>query len=93
MHSKLASESSLSLENRKHGKTGKGDRRDFILEWEYVPSVPDFSRYDWAVVDARVKNKPCPVGLDPGVVQERHHALNWLIGYMDQEWDDVATDT
>ncbi|MFN5229343.1 MAG: DUF4272 domain-containing protein [Planctomycetota bacterium] len=23
----------------------------------------------------------------------RHYALNWLIRYMDQEWDDVSTDT
>ena len=50
-------------------------------------------RYDWAVVDARIRGKPAPSGLDPGVVQERHYALNWLIGYMDQEWDDVSTDT
>jgi hypothetical protein len=50
-------------------------------------------RYHWAVVDARIKNKPSPAGLEPGVVQERHHALNWLIGYMDQDWDEVSTDT
>ena len=50
-------------------------------------------RYDWAVVDARVNGKSAPSGLDPGVVQERHQALNWLIGYMDQHWDDVSTDT
>jgi Domain of unknown function (DUF4272) len=50
-------------------------------------------RYNWAVVDARVNGDPAPSGLDPGVVQERHHALNWLIGYMEQEWDDVSTDT
>ena len=50
-------------------------------------------RYDWAVVDARVNDKPSPAGLEPGVVQERHYALNWLIGYMDQDWDDVSTDT
>jgi len=50
-------------------------------------------RYDWAVVDARVNDTPSPAGLEPGVVQERHYALNWLIGYMDQDWDDVSTDT
>jgi uncharacterized protein DUF4272 len=31
--------------------------------------------------------------LDSGVVYERHYALNWLIGYMGREWDDVTTDT
>lgn len=50
-------------------------------------------RLDWAVVDARLRNLPAPAGLDAGVVVERHHALNWLIGYMGQEWDDITTDT
>lgn len=50
-------------------------------------------RYDWAVVEARRHNRPMPAGLDPDVVVERHHALNWLIGYADQEWDDISTDT
>jgi hypothetical protein len=50
-------------------------------------------RYDWVVVDARVNHKPSPAGLERGVVQERHHALNWLIGCMDQDWDNVSTDT
>ena len=50
-------------------------------------------RYDWAVVDARIKGENPTWNLHPGVVYERHYALNWLIGYMDQEWDDVTTDT
>jgi hypothetical protein len=50
-------------------------------------------RYDWAAVNARLKNQPAPAKLEAGVVQEWHYVLNWLIGYMDQEWDDVSTDT
>jgi hypothetical protein len=50
-------------------------------------------RYHWAVVDARLKGQPAPAGLEPDVIMERHYALNWLIGYMDQEWDDISTDT
>lgn len=50
-------------------------------------------RYHWAVVDARLNGRTPPAGLEPGVTQERHHALNWLIGYMDQDWDDISTDT
>ncbi|MCA9195750.1 MAG: DUF4272 domain-containing protein [Planctomycetales bacterium] len=50
-------------------------------------------RYHWAVVDARINKRASPASLDDGVVMERHHALNWLMGYMDQEWDDVSTDT
>src|SRR5262245_56775184 len=50
-------------------------------------------RYHWATTDARINRQPAPAGLEPGVVQERHHVLNWLVGYSDQEWDDVKTDT
>jgi len=50
-------------------------------------------RYHWAVVSARMKGQPPPTELDGGVVQERHYALNWLIRYMDSEWDDISTDT
>src|SRR5262245_31531505 len=31
--------------------------------------------------------------LDPGVVLERHHALNWLVQHGGAEWDDVRTPT
>ena len=50
-------------------------------------------RLHWVVVDARLKRMPMPDGLEPGVIYERHYALNWLITYMDQAWDDVSTDT
>jgi hypothetical protein len=50
-------------------------------------------RYHWATTDARINGREPPAGLDPSVVYERHYALNWLIGYMDQEWDEVTTDT
>ena len=50
-------------------------------------------RYHWAVRQAGLDGNPPPAGLDPGVVMERHHALNWLIGYFDADWDDVTTDT
>ena len=50
-------------------------------------------RYHWAVVESRVKKREAPGKLDGGVVQERHYVLNWLIGYMGQEWDEISTDT
>lgn len=50
-------------------------------------------RYHWAVRNARLKGQQAPAALDPGVIQERHHALNWLIGYDEQDWDHVSTDT
>lgn len=50
-------------------------------------------RLNWACVSARVKGEQAPSGLNSSVVVERHHALNWLINYMNQNWDDVSTDT
>lgn len=50
-------------------------------------------RYHWAVTNARIKGEEAPAQLDGGVVMERHYALNWIIGYMDQAWDDISTDT
>ncbi len=47
----------------------------------------------WSVRDAQINDRPVPDGLNPGVVYERHYALNWLTGYEGSEWDDVATDT
>lgn len=27
------------------------------------------------------------------ILQERHYAINWIIGYCNQEWDEITTDT
>lgn len=49
-------------------------------------------RYHWAVRNARIKGQQIPADLEPSVTEERHYALNWLIG-TEQAWDDVTTDT
>jgi hypothetical protein len=59
---------------------------------DIVEQADRIYRYHWAVVEANVSNGKLG-GLDPDVTMERHHALNWLIGYMDADWDDVSTDT
>lgn len=51
-----------------------------------------YYRLNWACVNARVKGQQMTT-VNPGVVYERHYALNWLINYMGQAWDDVSTDT
>ena len=50
-------------------------------------------RYHWAVVESRVNGLNIPSEINPSIVMERHYALNWLIGYMNQAWDDISTDT
>ena len=74
--------------------------RDRFLREARLRSLPDILdeadliyRYSWAADDARVNGMPAPAGLNADVISERHHALNWLIGYLDQAWDDVTNDT
>ena len=50
-------------------------------------------RYHWAVRQADLDGAEAPAGLMPGVVRERHQALNWLIGCCGLRWDDVNTST
>lgn len=50
-------------------------------------------RIDWACVNARVKGEPAHSNIDSGIVLERHQSLNWLINYLEQDWDNVSTDT
>ncbi|MFB9078658.1 DUF4272 domain-containing protein [Flavobacterium procerum] len=51
-----------------------------------------YYRLDWACVDARLNGQEMTT-VHPGVVYERHYALNWLISYSEAEWDDVTCDT
>lgn len=50
-------------------------------------------RLHWATTNARVRRLPPPVDVDPGVVLERHYALNWLVQFENADWDDVTTPT
>jgi len=51
-----------------------------------------YYRLDWAAVELRVEGKHNDA-IDGEIVVERHRALNWLIRYMNQAWDDVTTAT
>lgn len=50
-------------------------------------------RQHWASRQAILKKMPAPANLNDGVLQERHHALNWLVRFEDRDWDDVDTPT
>ncbi len=50
-------------------------------------------RYHWAVVESQINNLEISSDIDSSIVLERHYALNWLIGYMNQSWDNISTDT
>ena len=52
-------------------------------------------RLHWMARQARLDEQEPPAGLHPGVLQERHHALNWLLGFgnLGVAWDDIDTPT
>jgi len=47
----------------------------------------------WEARDAQIHGSPVPAHLDISIIQERHHAINWVIGYNGLPWDEVTTDT
>lgn len=47
----------------------------------------------WKARDAQLHQRSMPPGIDVEIVQERHHAINWISGYGGLPWDDVTTDT
>jgi len=50
-------------------------------------------RLHWIVRQAQVQQQPAPAGLNADVLMERHHALNWLVLFEGNDWDDVDTPT
>jgi hypothetical protein len=63
--------------------------KDEILDW-----ADRLYRMHWAVRDAHQHGREPPAGLNPGVVLEWHHAVNWMTGYGgEDDWDSVGTDT
>jgi hypothetical protein len=78
---------------KENGREGFLKHAKLRSQAEILDAADLIYRCDWAVVDARVNGSEPPEGIDGGVVMERHYALNWLIGYMEQDWDHVSTDT
>ena len=46
-------------------------------------------RYHASIIDADQDQRTIRAGLVADVVYERRHALNWLVRYTDDDWDDV----
>jgi NADPH-dependent 2,4-dienoyl-CoA reductase/sulfur reductase-like enzyme len=50
-------------------------------------------RLHWEARNAQIKGRPAALNVDLEIIQERHHAINWVIGYDALDWDEVTTDT
>jgi hypothetical protein len=59
---------------------------------ELLDQADLYYRLHWAALELRLKARRSEQ-VDEEIVMERHRALNWLIRYMGQAWDDVSTDT
>lgn len=77
----------------------KSHPKEFVLKHTKVRSAEEildqndlYYRLNWACVDARINNREI-TAVNPSICYERQYALNWLITYMDQAWDDVSCDT
>ena len=58
-----------------------------------VDQVDLHLRLHWAAREAGRQHQEPPRGLLDSVLQERRHALNWLVRFEDADWDDVTTPT
>lgn len=47
----------------------------------------------WRLRDAKRRGLDFTESINPDVIQERHYAFNWIMGYCGQTWDEMTTDT
>lgn len=69
-----------------------GSQKEIRTKNEILNMNDLYYRMDWACVDGRINQKQL-AEINCGVVYERHYALNWLINYMEEDWDDISCDT
>lgn len=60
---------------------------------DILDALDQHYRLHWIVRQAQVQQQPAPAGLNADVLMERHHALNWLVRFEGNDWDDVDTPT
>lgn len=78
------------LDDAEHGMpTTRGLR----LTDDILDALDMTFRTHWVIREAELGRRDFPPNVIPGVIQERHHALNWLVRFEQAEWDDVTTPT
>ncbi len=60
---------------------------------ELTDMARDLLDLHWHARDGKLNNRPPRRPVDIEIVQERHHAINWVTGYCSLPWDEVTTDT
>ena len=59
---------------------------------ELIAFADEALNLHWEARDAKI-NERSSDAVDIEIIQERHHAINWIIGYDGLPWDEVTTDT
>ena len=59
---------------------------------EILDQADYYYRLHWAAIELRINGNSSDK-VNEEIIDERHKALNWLIRYMGQNWDDITTDT
>jgi hypothetical protein len=75
-----------------HGRAGLAKNAHLRPLAEILDQADLYYRLDWAAVQMRLKGESSVVA-NGGIIVQRHRALNWLIRYQGQDWDEVTTDT
>lgn len=77
---------------RDAGKSDFVTQAKLRTQAEILDMADLYYRLHWAAIELRINGKKSGQ-IDEGIIRERHRALNWLIRYMGQDWDNVTTDT
>jgi len=60
---------------------------------ELIAAADTILNEHWVARDAAIHNREPSAPVDLEVIQERHHAINWIIGHEGLPWDEATTDT
>lgn len=62
-------------------------------EAELIVMAEKMLSLHWEARDSEIKGRSSSPNVNIEIIQERHHAINWLVGYDGLDWDEVTTDT
>jgi hypothetical protein len=60
---------------------------------ELIEMADRMLRHHWEARNEKLTGTPPRTPVNIEIIQERHHAINWVIGYEGLAWDEVTTDT
>jgi hypothetical protein len=60
---------------------------------QLIAAAEEMEALHWEARNARSTGQPPRRSVDMGIIQERHTAINWVIGHEGLPWDQVTADT